>query len=275
MNDIPPPKLGDLILSSLFAMQTFTRQLSCPAIRRVLHDGAPRPRTFQCLYATSPRPRNRNLFSTNAALLQQETLPNPQLAKDVQPAQNRKPARNPPGKNSLRRVAAEAQRSREATQRKKDAAVGETGSNRVTAVSVADQFDMDAVVGILRSHGFLIDPDSTGFDNDQVIHTRGVNNGDIFVFPSGSLVAWSLPEDVVSDLATKTLLPAAINPHMDQMEMEDLEYTEDSKRENSSIRGDVITIGTKTSQGADEQAKYVHLGFLPFTLREFVSNIFP
>ena len=86
----------------------------------------------------------------------------------------------------------------------------------------------------------------TGFDSDQVIHTRGVNNGDIFVFPSGSIVAWSLPEDVAHDLATQSLLPAAINPHVDQLETEDLEYEEDPKRENSSIKGDVIMLGTNT-----------------------------
>lgn len=148
----------------------------------------------------------------------------------------------------------EAQRSRESTQRRKDAAIDKEGRSSVTAISVADQFDMDAVVRILRSHGFSIDPDETGFDTDQVIHTRGVNNGDIFVFPSGSLVAWSLPEDVVSDLATKTLLPAAMSPHMDQMEMEDLEYTEDTKRDHSTIKGDVITLGTRpTSRGEDTE----------------------
>jgi uncharacterized Rmd1/YagE family protein len=118
--------------------------------------------------------------------------------------------------------------------------------NRVTALSVADQFDMDAVKRILRSHGFPIDPDQTGFESDQVIHTRGVNNGDIFVFPSGSLVAWSLPEDVALDLATKSLLPAAINPLVDQLEKEDLEYEEDPKRDNSTIKGDVILLGTNT-----------------------------
>lgn len=149
----------------------------------------------------------------------------------------------------------EAQRSRENTLRRRDIVKDVEGNNRVTAISVADQFDMDAVARILRSHGFPIDPDETGFDSDQVIHTRGVNNGDIFVFPSGSLVAWSLPEDVVSDLATTTLLPAAISPHMDQMEMEDLEYAEDPKRENSNIKGDVITLGTRHLH-KDEQTKY-------------------
>jgi uncharacterized Rmd1/YagE family protein len=133
--------------------------------------------------------------------------------------------------------------------------MGTDGINSVTAMSVADQFDMDEVIRILRSHGFPIDPDGTGFDSDQVIHTRGVNNGDIFVFPSGTMVAWSLPEDVVSDLATKTLLPAARTPHMDQTETEDLEYAEDATKENSSIKGDVITLGTKSVLQVEEASR--------------------
>lgn len=113
---------------------------------------------------------------------------------------------------------------------------------------------MEAVAQILRSHGFSIDPDRTGFEPDQVIHTRGVNNGDIFVFPSGSLVAWSLPEVVVSDLATKTLLPAAMNLHVEQIEMEDLEFIEDSSRDTSLIKGDIITLGTRLDNRAEEES---------------------
>ena len=243
-------------------MQSFSRQLACPTIRRIINDGHTRPQPLRYLHATAAgqAPRKRNFFSSNA-VLQQELSGNSEAVKDVPPPQKRKPIRSPAGKTSLRRVAVEAQRSRENTLRQKDVVTGTKGSNRVTAVSVADQFDMDAVVRILRSHGFPIDPDETGFDSDQVIHTRGVNNGDIFVFPSGSLVAWSLPEDVVSDLATKTLLPAAVSPHMDQMEMEDLEYAEDPKRESSNIKGDVITLGTKHSSQDAEHAKYARLIF--------------
>jgi required for meiotic nuclear division protein 1 len=152
-------------------------------------------------------------------------------------------------------VAVEAQRSRDTALRKKDAAQDSEGSNIVTAMSVASRFDMYEVIKILRSHGFSIDPDGTQFESFQVIHTRGVNNGDIFVFPSGTLVAWSLPEDVVSDLATKILLPAAIDAHIKEIETEDLEYTEDEKRESSAIKGDVIALGTKpgSQPGADSK----------------------
>jgi len=239
-------------------MQSFGRQLSCPTVRRILNDGRSRPQPLRCLHATAAgqAPRKRNFFSSNA-VLQQELAGNVEIVKDVPPPPKRKPIRSPAGKTSLRRVAVEAQRSRQNTLQLRAAVEDVEGINRVTAVSVADQFNMDAVVRILRSHGFPIDPDETGFDSDQVIHTRGVNNGDIFVFPSGSMVAWSLPEDVVSDLATKSLLPAAISPHMDQMEMEDLEYAEDPKRENSNIKGDVITLGTKPSLQGDGHTQYV------------------
>jgi uncharacterized Rmd1/YagE family protein len=239
-------------------MQSFSRQFSAPTIRRILNDGSPRPRPLRYLHATAAAqfPRKRNFFSSNAAL-QQEGIGSSDVIKDLPPVQKKKLIRSPPGKTSLRRVAVEAQRSKENTIKRRNVVTEEEGSNRVTAISVADQFDMDAVVRILRSHGFPIDPDGTDFESDQVIHTRGVNNGDIFVFPSGSLVAWSLPEDVVSDLATKTLLPAALNPHMDQMEMEDLEYAEDPKRESSTIKGDIIALGTKPSAQVDPNPEWV------------------
>jgi uncharacterized Rmd1/YagE family protein len=239
-------------------MQSFSRQISSPAIRRILNDGSPRPRPLRYLHATAAAqsPRKRNFFSSNAAL-QQEGIGSSEVIEGLLPAQKKKTIRSPAGKTSLRRVAVEAQRTRENTIKRRNVVSEVEGSNRVTAISVADQFDMDAVVRILRSHGFPIDPDGTDFESDQVIHTRGVNNGDIFVFPSGSLVAWSLPEDVVSDLAIKTLLPAALNSHMDQMEMEDLEYAEDPKRESSSIKGDIITLGTKPSAQVDPNAEWV------------------
>jgi uncharacterized Rmd1/YagE family protein len=227
-------------------MHIFRRHVPSLSTRRILNDSNPRP--LRCLHAsaTAQAPRKRTFFSSNAALQQEGNSSPDDIVKEPQLAQKRKPTRSPAGKTSLRRVAVEAQRSRASALRQNDTVSRGEGMNRVTALSVADQFDMDAVKRILRSHGFPIDPDQTGFESDQVIHTRGVNNGDIFVFPSGSLVAWSLPEDVALDLATKSLLPAAINPLVDQLEKEDLEYEEDPKRDNSTIKGDVILLGTNT-----------------------------
>jgi required for meiotic nuclear division protein 1 len=239
----------------MFSMQSLSRQLTNHSARRNFPNSNPRPLRHLHASAIAQTPRKRAFFSSNAALQQESDNPKENNVEDALPVQKRKTIRNPPGKTSLRRVAVEAQTSRPNTARQQHASKKKHGSNRVTAISVADQFDMDGVIRILRSHGFTIDPDGTGFESDQVIHTRGVNNGDIFVFPSGSLVAWSLEEDVVSDLATKTLLPAAVNPHMEQMEMEDLEYEEDQKKDSSNVKGDIILLGTKTELQTLEAAK--------------------
>ena len=101
---------------------------------------------------------------------------------------------------------------------------------------------MPSVLEILSSHGFEIDPDGTGFDANEVVHARGVNGGDIFVFPSGTVVTWSLPPDVV----TRQLLSAAEEPYKpEQRELEDLEFTTDTSRETSTLKGDRIVLGTR------------------------------
>ena len=246
------PNVFQIFSKLPFAMQIFRRQQSAPTIRRILNDGHPRPQRQLHASAAAQAPRKRTFFSSNAVLQQEANFGKDGPVDSLPTAQKRKPVRSPAGKTSLRMVAVEAQRSRSSTIRQRGAANSGEGNNRVTAISVADQFDMDAVIRILRSHGFPIDPDGTGFESDQVIHTRGVNNGDIFVFPSGSLVAWSLPEDVASDLAMKTLLPAALNPQMDQVEVENLEYEEDPTRDHSSVKGDVILLGTKMNSKLEQ-----------------------
>ncbi|CAG8950840.1 hypothetical protein HYFRA_00003057 [Hymenoscyphus fraxineus] len=255
-------------------MQPFGRRWAANSLgrSRTTCNGLPPLHPFCPILAkkVSQLPQNRTLFSRSRAFQQEvesgnATPPRVQpkdQSKDASRPQKKKNKRSPAGKNSLRRVAVEAQRSRESTQ-KKEKSLPEEGSNSVTAMAVADKFDMEEVVRILRAHGFPIDPDGTGFDSDEVIHTRGVNNGDIFVFPSGSLVAWSLPEDVVFDLATKTLLPAAESPHIDQVEMEHLEYTEDNTRDTSGIKGDVITlgIGKEGSQAESVDTTFAKIAF--------------
>lgn len=132
----------------------------------------------------------------------------------------------------------------------------------LTAYAVAEEFNLAKVVEILRSKGYEPDPLNTGL-YPQVVHVqipissiyRSSNPsardlspsevGDVFVFPSGTLVTWALPEGFTSYLATRTLLPAAENPHVDSIETEDLDYVEDVSREHSSIRGDTIVLGVK------------------------------
>ena len=204
--------------------QVLRRQLG-PSRWRSSSDGILRPSRFLHATAADQLPRKRQFFSSNASLQLEAGASNIEAAESASQAQKRKAVRSPPGKRSLRRVAVEAQRSRQDTIRRRGLNPEDTHSgNFVTAICVAEEFDMTAVVNILRSHGFTIDPNGTAFLTEQVVHTRGVNDGDIFVFPSGTLVAWSLPEDVAINLATQTLKPAAINPYVDHLEVEDLEY---------------------------------------------------
>jgi uncharacterized Rmd1/YagE family protein len=120
----------------------------------------------------------------------------------------------------------------------------------VSATCVAESFKMPIVLEILSSHGFDIDPDGTGFDANEVVHARGVNGGDIFVFPSGTIVTWSLPSDVV----TRQIMRAAEEAHpITHREFEDLEFTTDTNREASVLKGDVIVLGTrKENKEADK-----------------------
>ncbi|KAI9743203.1 MAG: hypothetical protein M1818_003049 [Claussenomyces sp. TS43310] len=203
--------------------------------------------------ASTQLPRKRQFFSSNAALQADAAPETVKASTESLQVQKRKAIRSAAGSRSLRRVAAEAQRSRDAVTEQKDWRDDRT-SKQITAICVAEEFDMVEVVRILRSHGFEIDPHETGFVDEQVVHTRGVNNGDLFVFPSGTLVAWSLPEDVAVDLATVTLLPAAINPHTKHVEMEDLEYKDDNTVDISIIKGDIITLGTKVEQESGGQS---------------------
>ena len=109
---------------------------------------------------------------------------------------------------------------------------------------------------ILEGFGHELDPYKTDL-YPQVVHVAlpvqinsnneevgSYSTGDLFVFPSGTVVAWAIPDNVVSAMVSQALLPAARYP-LAKVEEEDLEYTEDSRRENSSIKGDRIILGKK------------------------------
>ncbi|KAL3475050.1 hypothetical protein BJX99DRAFT_230461 [Aspergillus californicus] len=239
-----------------------------PALTRLLKQ----PQS-QYLHATPPSglPRRKDFFSSNAFLAQKQPAGN-DTAESVQESQKerRRGARSPAAPTSLRRVAVEAQRSkdnfRSRAQLRKD---GLLQTKVVTAYAVAEQFNIRKVRDILQEKGYEPDPLETGL-YPQVVHVqipldsiRRVSNpsaaglsseevGDIFVFPSGTVVSWALPEGFTSFLATRTLLPAAEQAHGDNLETEDLEYVEDSQRENSSIQGDTIVLGTKPSDYISE-----------------------
>ena len=113
----------------------------------------------------------------------------------------------------------------------------------------------------------MSNPSATDLASDEV--------GDIFVFPSGTVVAWALPEGFTSFLATRTLLPAAEGAHVDELETEDLEYVEDPQRENSTIRGDTIFLGTKTVANSESEEELATLqgADVVFTKVAFCSGL--
>ncbi|KZF24721.1 hypothetical protein L228DRAFT_237621 [Xylona heveae TC161] len=258
------PRPGAILPRRCFSSAS---QTSLP--NAVLQSSLLRPR---CLHASSQLclPRRRGFFSSNALLAQPERSSAQPVQKvdslDSTTAQRRKTARIPGGKlSSLRRVAVEAQRSREGVLARGAPGVEQySRKKRVTAYCAAEQFHLPTVVRILKAEGYECDPCGTRLypqvahiqipvdssissplnDNIAVSEQEG-DPGDVFVFPSGTVVAWAVPEAVVSFLLTKTLLPAAENPHMDEMETEDLEYIEDHTRVNSNIKGDTIFLGTK------------------------------
>lgn len=189
--------------------------------------------------------------------------------------QKRKTARTAAAKTSLRRVAVEAQRSKDSSLSKPQSTDQEAQTTRaVTAYAVAEQFNLAKVDEILRAQGYEPDPLNTGL-YPQVIHVQiplssiqrtaktsakelsPTEIGDVFIFPSGTLVSWSLPEAFTSYFATRTLLPAAEGPHIDKIEFEDLDYIEDLSREHSSIRGDTIILGTKQGPSTENDSQHI------------------
>ncbi|KAK4242928.1 required for meiotic nuclear division protein 1 [Achaetomium macrosporum] len=211
-------------------------------------------------------PRRRNFFTSNVLMQQDGSEPSRSPAaekrtdgdksssttKQLSSAQKK---RKPTLKNSLHRVAIVAQKG---VPGKQSPPAAETpaspdGSSTISAVCIAESFDMDKVEDILRNHGFSLDPDGTGFESHEVVHARGLNNADIFVFPSGTVVTWALPSDVVNTLATKHLLPAAEIPFVEEKEVEDLEFLVDPEQEESRVSGDVVVLGTRREVDAGDR----------------------
>ncbi|KAL7797332.1 hypothetical protein V8C37DRAFT_370743 [Trichoderma ceciliae] len=242
-------------------MRNSPLRIGVNVVSRQIHSSAAvrRPRRSFHITTAASLPRKRNFFTSNPYLSSQagsdnakpyeasrngEQQPSPAAnAANASPVAKRKPTRATPTRNSLRRVAIIAQQPKRGSQGRPgiDAAEADP-SNMISATCIAEAFNMPVVVEILSSHGFETDPDGTNFDAAEVVHARGVNGGDIFVFPSGTIVTWSLPPDVV----TKQMLRAAEEPHPEKLrEVEDLEFTTDNGRETSSLKGDVVVLGTR------------------------------
>ena len=138
----------------------------------------------------------------------------------------------------------------------------------VTAFCVAEEYDLVNAQDLLQRHGIPIGPCGTILypEEPQVVHVQmpftsefdfnsqssddgaGVQTGDVFIFPSGVVVAWGVPSGPVNALIEK-IRPAARNKLGDNAETEDLEYIEDDGENRSSMRGERIVLGVKPVAG--------------------------
>jgi uncharacterized Rmd1/YagE family protein len=158
-------------------------------------------------------------------------------------------------------VAVEAQRSR--------AFVKSRGRTRfvdpdadtktVTAYCAAETYDIASAARLVKAQGYELDPCQTGL-YPQVIHVqtsdrpsevKDYQQGDIFIFPSGTVVAWNVREREVLKLVNQILPASAEGSHLDLLETEDLDYLEDPSKETSEIVGDTIVLGTKAEPPFD------------------------
>ncbi|KAI0381437.1 hypothetical protein F5Y04DRAFT_255496 [Hypomontagnella monticulosa] len=240
-------------------MRPSLQKVAAPALRG-LHTVALTPRPQRCFHQTTlaSLPRKRNFFTSNQLLanvdrgngtspLEDATDRTGAQQSTTSASSKRKPVRASAAKTL--RLGLTTKQPKRTTSPRKDHTNSETDYRRtITSICVAQSFDMDAVQEILRFHAFELDPDGTEFDPTGVVHARGINNGDIFVFPSGTVVAWSVPTDVLTTLATKQLIRAAELPHVNRLEIEELEFVPDESRDTSYMKGEVVILGTRAQE---------------------------
>jgi uncharacterized Rmd1/YagE family protein len=87
---------------------------------------------------------------------------------------------------------------------------------------------------------------------DRPSEVKDSQEGDIFIFPSGTLVTWNVKEREALHLVNRVLPEAAEFSHLDLLETEDLEYLEDPTRESSEVVGDTILLGTKAEYDSND-----------------------
>lgn len=126
----------------------------------------------------------------------------------------------------------------------------------VTAYCAAETYNISTAARLVKAQGYELDPLQTGL-YPQVIHLRtrdrpsevkDSQEGDMFIFPSGTMVTWNVREREALHLVNRVLPASAEGSHLDLLETEDLEYLEDPTRESSEVVGDTIVLGTKAEQ---------------------------
>ena len=158
----------------------------------------------------------------------------------------------------MRSVAVEAQRSRTFVKSRGRTRFidPDAETKTVPAYCAAETYDIAAAARLVKAQGYELDPFQTGL-YPQVLHiqtsdrpseVKDFQQGDIFIFPSGTVVTWNVREREVLKLVQQVLPAAAEGSHLELLETEDLEYLEDATRESSQVVGDTIVLGTKPEQ---------------------------
>jgi uncharacterized Rmd1/YagE family protein len=133
----------------------------------------------------------------------------------------------------------------------------------VTAYCAAETYNISTAARLVKAQGYELDPFQTGL-YPQVIHlqthekpseVKDYQQGDILIFPSGTVVTWNVREREALHLVNRILPAAAEGSHLDMLETEDLEYLEDPTRESSEVVGDTIVLGTKAEAHISEASK--------------------
>ncbi|KAF8539232.1 hypothetical protein BDD12DRAFT_793186 [Trichophaea hybrida] len=211
-------------------------------------------RPLICLKQCSLPPPPLGRFSTTAIVARPKAptastpsshpQPQPQDEPTQQQFEKKKAARSTTTKSSLRRAAV-------VSERRLSTPGGTSQTKRCTAYCTAEKYNLQHAATLLRNAGYTLDPTNTGL-TDQVIHLQLPISpddilGDIFIFPSGNIVSWSLPSSTISSLAN-LITPAAETVFTKDVETEDLEYTEDPRVRKSRVGGDIIILGTAPSE---------------------------
>lgn len=207
---------------------------------------------------------------TAGARLQRKHDDTVQKDKDdtnVKPKQPKQASWKTAGKtSSLRSVAVEAQRSRTVVKSRGRTRFidPDAQTKTVTAYCAAETYDIAVAARLVKAQGYELDPYQTGL-YPQVIHVqtsdrpsevKDFQQGDIFIFPSGTVVTWNVREREALKLVQQVLPAAAEGAHLDLLETEDLEYLEDGLRESSEVVGDTIVLGIKPEQVPESSSSH-------------------
>src|SRR5690242_7706211 len=133
--------------------------------------------------------------------------------------------------SSLRSVAVEAQRSRSFVKSRGRTRFidPDAETKTVTAYCAAETYDIATAARLVRAQGYELDPIQTGL-YPQVLHiqtsdrpseVKDFQQGDIFIFPSGTVVTWNVREREALKLVQQVLPAAAEGSHLELLETED------------------------------------------------------